>query len=79
MGTSGTGSGTEVKGVLASKTGTCPDLSFTVGTQSVKTNSSTQFEKTACVDLANGQTVEVKGTLSGASIVATKVKRLLKP
>ena len=50
----------EVEGIVADKTGTCPNLTFTVLGTKITTNESTKFEDGNCNDLANGKKVEVK-------------------
>ena len=55
--------------------GTCPALTFTVGTKQVTTSASTTFTDVTCATLVNGMAVEVKGTLQlNGSIAATKVE-----
>jgi len=66
----------EVEGVVSGSTGTCPAVTFMVGSRKVTTNSSTSFRDGTCADAtANGATVEVKGTKqSDGSILATRVE-----
>ncbi len=65
---------TEVKGTLAAApTGTCPAVTFTVGSSTVTTSAATTFEGGACTDLAAGVKVEAQGTASGSTVTATKV------
>jgi hypothetical protein len=65
----------EISGSISNKTGTCPALTFTVGSTAVVTNASTQFKDVACTALANNMRVEVKGTRqSTGSILATRVE-----
>ena len=55
--------------------GTCPAVSFAIGTKQVTTSASTKFEDVTCATLANGLSVEVKGILqANGSIAATKVE-----
>lgn len=64
----------EVKGLISGLTGTCPTLTFTVGTTRVSTTTTTDFRGTACSAIVNGAHVDVQGTSqAGDSIVATKV------
>ena len=75
----GTGDGkndneAEVTGAIAAKSGTCPKLNFTVNGKAVTTSASTQFKGAACAALVNGTKVEVKGTLTGGVIVASRVQ-----
>lgn len=66
---------TELKGVVAGLTGTCPAMTFTIGTKTVKTNSSTVFDDVTCATLANGNIVEVEGAIQAdASVLATNVE-----
>ena len=51
----------EVKGTISALSGTCPALTFTIGTRLVRTGSTTVFDD-RCTDVANGVRVEVKGT-----------------
>ena len=65
----------EISGLISNKSGTCPALTFTVGSTQVVTNASTQFKDTACSALANSMSVEVKGTMqSTGSVLATRVE-----
>ena len=55
--------------------GSCPALTFTVGTKQVTTSAATTFEDVTCATLANGMSVEVEGALQlNGSIAATKVE-----
>jgi len=65
--------GTEVHGTVSALAGTCPSLTFTVGSTTVVTSASTQFKGEACSALANGASVEVKGTAQGTTLTATEV------
>jgi hypothetical protein len=65
----------EVEGTVSGLTGTCPNLTFTVGITRVTTNSTTEFKGAACSAIVNGATVEAEGTrLADGSIMATKVE-----
>jgi len=66
----------EVDGVVSGSTGTCPAVTFMVGSTKVTTNSATSFQDGTCADAAaNGATVEVKGTKqTDGSILATRVE-----
>jgi hypothetical protein len=65
----------EVKGAVAGKTGTCPAISFTIGSTSVTTSATTEFKGATCTALANGARVEVKGTKqSNGVVVASRVQ-----
>jgi hypothetical protein len=64
----------EVKGVIASLSGACPDLTFTVNGFQAVTNASTRFEDAPCSGVQAGTKVEVKGTRqANGSILAQKV------
>jgi hypothetical protein len=63
----------EIEGAVAALAGSCPSVTFTVGTAAVSTTASTSFDG-SCGRLANGLLVVVDGNLgSGASIAATRV------
>jgi hypothetical protein len=64
----------ELTGAIASRRGTCPELSFMVGT-AVSTTRTTAFEDAACSALQNGDRVEVSGALANGSVVASRVER----
>jgi len=66
----------EVEGVVSASTGTCPAVTFMVGSTKVVTNSSTSFQDGSCADATkNGANVEVKGTKqTDGSILATRVE-----
>ncbi|MBI2185656.1 MAG: hypothetical protein HYU37_00875 [Acidobacteria bacterium] len=64
----------EVEGQISGLTGTCPSLTFTVGTTTVTTSSATVFNGVACTALANGTKVEVEGTLSGTTLAAASLE-----
>ena len=64
----------DVKGTLAAApSGTCPTVTFTVGSSTVTTSSATTFEGGACTDLAAGVKADAQGTVSGSTVAATKV------
>lgn len=68
---------TELTGAMTAKpTGSCPNLSFQVGTTTVVTNASTYFDDAVCSSLAAGDTVRVEGARqSNGSVVAKEVSR----
>jgi len=67
---------TDVKGAVSALTGTCPALTFNVGTTKVTTSATTVFHDITCATVANGAIVEVEGTRQAdASIVATQVSK----
>jgi hypothetical protein len=51
----------EIRGALSELNGTCPNLTFTVGTERLMTDASTRFRDQPCSSLRNGQLVEVHG------------------
>jgi hypothetical protein len=64
----------EVKGTVSGLTGTCPDLTFTVGTRVVRTGSATVFDD-RCTDIRNGVRVEATGTRAeNGTFTATRVE-----
>jgi hypothetical protein len=68
--------GGEAEGAVAGLAGTCPAITFTVGTAKTKvaTNDKTSFGHSLCTDLVNGADVEVGGTVqTDGSILATRV------
>jgi len=67
----------EIVGTVANLAGTCPALTFTIGTTKVTTNATTRFDDTRCLSLANGDLVEVKGSVTGtaAGVLAARVER----
>ena len=67
----------EVTGSVAARAGSCPSLTFTVGTTSVSTSGSTEFKDVSCAALKNGDRVEVKGSRQSptAVVAATRVEK----
>ena len=65
----------EVEGKISGLTGSCPNLTFTIGSTTVKTSSGTQFKNVACGALANGTEVEADGTLSNNVLAAAKIEK----
>jgi hypothetical protein len=64
----------EVEGTVSALEGTCPALTFTVGTRVVRTGSVTVFED-RCSDVRNGVRVEVKGTrMNDGTFTAARVE-----
>ena len=53
--------------------GTCPAVSFIVSGVTVTTSATTRFEDGACSGLRNGARVEVQGTRSGDTVMASEV------
>ena len=68
---------TEVSGIVSGSTGTCPAVTFTVGSSTkVAVTKDTVYEGTSCANATkNGAKVEVKGTkASDGTITATRVE-----
>jgi hypothetical protein len=67
----------ETRGVVAGLTGTCPALTFTLGTRTIKTSSNTKFEDISCSGIQNGSRVEIEGRVDsdGATILASEVEK----
>ena len=66
----------DLGGTISGLGGTCPSVTFFVGTTKVTTNAVTSYEDVTCLTLANTQRVEVTGTRQNdGSIVATKIER----
>jgi len=67
----------ELSGAVSGVSGSCPAVTFTVQSRSVVTSASTRYKKMTCADLTsgNGLKVEVEGTASGSSVLATKVEK----
>jgi hypothetical protein len=64
----------EVKGTVSALSGTCPALTFTVGTRLVRTGSATVFDD-RCTDVTNGIRVEVRGTrMNDGTFTAARVE-----
>lgn len=65
----------EITGSLSALAGTCPNLTFSVRSQAVRTNASTRFENIACTGLRNGLAIEVKGGVQpDRSVLATRIR-----
>jgi len=65
----------ELTGAVSGRSGACPALTFTVASTTVVTSAATQFKDTTCAAVGNGDTVEVKGTRSGANVNAKRVEK----
>lgn len=66
---------TERRGTVSALSGTCPALTFTIGTTRVVTNGSTFFKDAACTAVANSAFVEVKGRpQADGSLLAVRVE-----
>jgi len=65
----------EREGLVSGLTGTCPALTFSVGSTKVTTDGTTFFEDGTCADVKNGTEVEVKGRpQTDGSILAALVE-----
>ena len=75
-GGSGTGATTvELSGTVTARSGTCPTISFMLGTTSVMTTRDTIFEDGACSKVVNNAKAEVRGTRGSTGVVtATRVE-----
>ena len=51
----------------------CPALTFLVGSKSIAVTDATVFDRGTCADLTIGRRVHVKGTMTGDSIVASRI------
>jgi hypothetical protein len=66
----------ELRGTISNFTGTCPAVSFFLGSTKVITTASTKFEDGGCSTLRNDLRVEVEGSRANdGSLVASKVER----
>jgi len=64
------------QGTVSGLGGTCPSVTFFIGSTKVTTSLSTQFEDVTCLTLANSMKVEVKGTRANdGTLMASKVER----
>jgi hypothetical protein len=65
----------KIEGDVANLSGACPALTFRVGSQLVRTTSSTFFEHIKCAEIKNGVEVEVFGRMQAdGSLMATAVE-----
>ena len=66
----------EVSGPVTASAGTCPALTLTVGTTTVKTAAATVFHDVACSAVQVGTVIEARGTKqSDGSLLASRVER----
>ena len=64
-----------LEGLVSGLSGTCPAVTFLIGTTQVSTDAATSFDDVTCAALANGARVEVEGaTQADLSVLATKVE-----
>jgi hypothetical protein len=64
---------TEREGIVSALSGTCPALTFTLGTMKVTTSGSTYFKESACANVKDGARVEVKGVMQPDGSMAAMV------
>jgi len=65
----------EIEGDVSSLSGGCPALTFRLGSQVVRTTSSTSFEHIKCSEVKNGIELEVYGRMQvDRSLTATGVQ-----
>ena len=62
-----------VEGFVINLAGSCPTLTFSVGTTMVSTSGATFFDDVPCVDIQNGLSVEVTGPLVAGILEALSV------
>lgn len=72
-----TGEDLELTGTLAAlPSGTCPAVTFTLGSTTVTTSSATRFDDLTCASLAIGLTLRVEGVRqANGSVLASEVNR----
>jgi hypothetical protein len=69
-----TGMMTDLKGTIAGLAGTCPLISFNLGSTLVKSDAMTEF-KPSCSTLKNGDSVNARGMLLGGTLTANRIER----
>jgi hypothetical protein len=65
----------DLEGTLSGLSGTCPALRFVVDGNTVNTNANTDFRRSSCDGLRNGDPVKVRGVREGGEVRATRVER----
>ena len=66
----------DLEGSINGLGGTCPSVTFFIGSTKVTTNAATSYEDITCLTLANNQRVEITGNRANdGSIVATRIER----
>jgi hypothetical protein len=64
----------EVEGAVSSLNGTCPELTFAIATQNVKTTNATVFDD-PCRNIRNGVRVDARGSRAAdGTFMATRVE-----
>lgn len=67
----------ELRGAVIAETGTCPALTLTVGSATVKTTVATAFHDVLCTALTVGTEIEVKGAKQNdGSLLASTIERV---
>jgi hypothetical protein len=61
-------------GAVSGLSGSCPNLSFSVGSRRVVTNDNTRFTQGNCRRMRNGLGVDITGTVSSGTVHATRVE-----
>jgi hypothetical protein len=66
----------DLSGTIAGLGGTCPAITFTLGSTNVKTSATTNFTNATCSTLANGDTVNVQGLRqANGDLLADRVEK----
>ncbi len=66
----------EVSGTLSQLAGRCPSITFAAGGRRIATNGATEFKDGSCAALANGNSIEARGTTrADGSLLASRVER----
>jgi hypothetical protein len=60
---------TRVNGDIRDLAGTCPDTTFKIGSQEVRTTSSTDYDDGECDDLRNNRDVRVTGLVGSDNVL----------
>jgi len=63
----------DLRGAISALSGTCPAVSFIVSGVTVTTSAATRFEDGSCSGLRNDARVEVQGTRTGNTLMASEV------
>lgn len=65
----------DVEGIITGLTGSCPNLTFNIGSTRVRTSGTTEFDRIPCSFLENGMDVEVEGFVQpNGAILAREVQ-----
>jgi uncharacterized protein DUF5666 len=64
-----------VEGTIGALSGSCPNLSFAIGSQRVITDAATRFKDASCIQFVNGTRARAKGTQqSNGNILARELE-----